>query len=276
MMLGDLNLASWAMPGGSGVPPTNSPGTVQVSTPNTVVVTYAPPPPPPPFPPAKVPPKIRLSIGRLFAKQSMPFKIAPAAMPSVSSRVATTRIGTQPLPGLAQGAPQIGFEQREGLWVVSDGAVPILTGILGTMVWQPDAGGSEARLSDTGQAAFMIGQTGNMLSVIDQHVQAGFAVLIDKASITTGVPKIIFTNQPSVVAANAGGDQATHALINGSEPKTVIDGALKIIHGGAVPSSVVTKPNYLLYGAIGVGVLAAGYFVMKKQKHAVANRRRRR
>ncbi len=111
------------------------------------------------------------------------------------------------LPGL-----QLVFEMRNNLWVLSSASAPAVTPVLAQM--------SYAKTSDTptgqiGTAALFAGTPSpSAAEVVQQQTSAGFAALVDKASVSTGTPKLVFTNSMVEIASLAGGANATHALIS--------------------------------------------------------------
>jgi hypothetical protein len=219
--------------------------------------------------PAKAP-SINLNLGTLFAKQVATVNLPPAA---TATRPVATRILNFSGPS---GIPQIGFEQREGLWVVSDAAAPLLRTALDAMTFSPSQPDGNA-----GQAVFVLGQTtGNAQLVVNQKIAAGFAALIDKTSVPTGMFKIAFTSDPSTVASMAGGPSAQWALISSTDPKAVLAAAAAATNPttpGTVPASVVAPTPWVLYGLLGTGVVLLGYIAVKQSKKtATANRRRHR
>jgi len=297
--------------------PAPSGGVVQVSTPNTVNVGYGPPPPPPlppnvacansggmwsrpsplsPFsclPRITLPPKtpvvrlpvINLRSGSLTSsRQVMPLVVPPAVRAVAVTKILTfAKLGgggvtADTLPPLGQPL-QVAFEQRDGLWIVSAAAQPVLQGVLGAMVFSAsDPSGN------SGQASFSLPSSPDLVIpsantgaavVINGKIANGYAALLDKSSTSTGVLKFVFTNDPSVVATLAG-TVGSHALIT-DKPDAVVAPALAQINGGVVPSSSVAMPKWVVPVVVGVGVLAVGAIamVMMSKKKAVANRRRR-
>src|SRR5262249_54869359 len=134
----------------------------------------------------------------------------------------------------------------------------------------------------TGTASFVVGQlSGNAWTTVQSMNKSGYAALIDKASVTTGVFKLTFTKDPATVARLAGGDQATHALLT-QDPQDVIATALASLHGGTIPDTVQPAkavsptPSWLVPALIGGGVLLLGAFFFMSKKKAKANRGRHR
>jgi hypothetical protein len=205
----------------------------------------------------------------------------PLAVPLALKSTITTRIGTVAPMALPGGIPQIGLEQKEGLWVVSDAAQPVAKAVLSSMTYK---GGPMTAEEGSGQASFVIGSlpTISAWQTIQDMIAAGYAALVEKASITTGTLNLLFTKSSSTVAAKAGGEAASHALLSMDEPQNVLQGALAQLHGGTVPASVVEgekpaveRPAWLVPVLVGAGALLIGYFIFGGRK-ATANQRRSR
>lgn len=289
-------------------PPPPPPAVVQVETPNVVdtgggmpggdiVSQYMPPGPMKlSFSPAFVActkakgiwsakthrclPRIDLRRARLTGTQSAQLPIPPSARQGATTRILTLGGGAS---GLAQGVPEIGFEQRDGLWIVSAAALPVLEGVLGMMAYASDPSGN------AGQANFMMPAAGARVAlgtsavyrnedasmtasaVVGAKLAAGQAALLAKASVPTGVLKLVFTSDPAVVAQLAG-PSGTHALIT-DKPDDVVAAALALLHGGSVPTtSVASTTPWLAIGVVGAGLLIAGaIFMTRTPARATAN-----
>jgi hypothetical protein len=241
-----------------------------------------------PFAPTRTPVRIRLpksmpsairpipivlKAGLLVAQQAVPINPSVISNPQISANLAnlvhgtklksTTAVSPLSFPLLSStGAPQIGFEQREGLWIVSVAALPLLQALLTPMVYV--SAGSDG-VTETGQASLMVGQTGAAEATVEANIASGNAALIEKSSILAGTPNLLFTRDPAVVAAHAGGTNATHALVT-DKPDSVVGPALAILNGGSVPASVVKKPNYIVPAIVGVGVILVGAIVFRQRK----------
>lgn len=253
-----------------------------------------------PLPPAYGLHRVSLRLGRVNKHTSVTMQVPPGiqvALANVMRAVAPIAAAKQKNPGM----PKIEFLQHEGLWIVDaptgSNAVAgfgagdmtrlakvelpsALLAVMKAMTYKADPGATDTE--ERGQANFVLGQlTGNAADVVQQKIAGGFAALVDKASVATGVLKLVFTKNPSTLASLAGGDTATHALIS-EEPSSVVEGALAELHGG-VPSTVVEKPTttdqklppWLLPVAIGAGVLVVGAMVLGGKKKARPNRHRR-
>lgn len=242
--------------------------------------------------------KISLSGGMLTNSISVPMQIPsgmfkPTGVPTPVRAATGSSIGISMLPGQLihqvntssgprampmdpivipisiAGVPQIGFDEREGIWIVSAIAQPALKALLSTMVYAMSASDG---VSESGQANVIVGQTGNAQGVIDQKIASGSVAMVDKASLATGVPLLVFTKDPSVVVAKAGGASATHGLLT-DKPDAVVAAALASMHGGTVPPSV-QKTSWLVPGLIGAGVILLGILVFKpKMLRATPNAR---
>lgn len=202
--------------------------------------------------------KINLLLARLTAA---PQRATLPVPPTMVTRILNFAPGGDPLPGLMQSLPQIGFEQREGLWIVSKAAQPVLMGILGLMTFTPaDAAGN------TGQVNFVAGvPMGNAGAIVEQKSKAGFAQLVDKSSVATGVLQIVFTSDPALVAQLAGAS-GTHALIS-DQPDAVVGAAVQAVNGGTLPSTAVGNKIPWVPIAAGVAVLGGiAYLATRKKK----------
>jgi hypothetical protein len=213
---------------------------------------------------------INLLAGRLAAKQTAKLPIPPASRQGATTKILT--FGGGGAPGVAQGVPEIGFEQRDGLWIVSAAALPVLEGVLGMMAYASDPSGN------AGQANFMMPAAGVSVdasmtagAVVGAKLAAGQAALLARASVPTGVLKLVFTSDPAVVAQLAG-PSGTHALIT-DKPDEVVAAALALLHGGVVPTtSVASTTPWLAIGVVGAGLLIAGaIFMTRTPARATAN-----
>lgn len=208
---------------------------------------------------------------------------------------------------LVAGKAQITFTEHEGLWIVSDapesasyaatsgyGQLPNLTSllpkgtlaqapsgtaiVLGTMTFALDPGQDSTAPQVTGKAIFVAGQvSGNAWQTVQAMNQAGYAALIEKASVPTGTFNLVFTKDPGTVAQLAGGDSASHALLT-EDPQDVVAGALAALHGGTVPASVQSgaKPAWLVPVLVGAGALVLGVLLFRKKKATPNPKRKRR
>ena len=213
-------------------------------------------------------PRIDLRRARLTGTQSAQLPIPPSARQGATTRILTLGGGAS---GLAQGVPEIGFEQRDGLWIVSAAALPVLQGVLGMMAYASSD-------PNAGQANFMMPAAGVSVdasmtasAVVGAKLAAGQAALLAKASVPTGVLKLVFTSDPAVVAQLAG-PSGTHALIT-DKPDEVVAAALALLHGGVVPTtSVASTTPWLAIGVVGAGLLIAGaIFMTRTPARATAN-----
>ncbi len=209
----------------------------------------------------------------ISAAAAAPGSVLPDMTPVLAA--ATSRVGTRVNPSTSRslGIANIGFEQREGLWVMSEAAQPVFKLMVGTMTFAPDSDSTPTTI--TGQAALVVGSPGNAQAMIESALARGQAVLVDRTSVSSPTPRLMFTSEPGVVAQSAG-PFGGYALVDGTQPKEVIASALRLVNNGVVPASVSSMPSWVVPTAIG-GVVLAGvaYFYFSSKKKAVPNRRRR-
>jgi len=189
--------------------------------------------------------------------------------------VSTKMFGITPT-GQPGGVATIGFEERAGIWVVAEQAQPILTEMLKAMIYTDDAGSGPDPL--TGQANFMLGNLlGGAYGKLQEKVDAGYAVLLQKASVSTGVLKILSTKSPETIVASASGTNAPYALVEAPEAletaaAALVGGAVPQVSpgpGGETPGGAATTgemPKWVVPALIGVGVLAVGAIVLSRRK----------
>lgn len=190
--------------------------------------------------------------------------------------VSTKMFGITP-SGQPGGVATIGFEERAGIWVVAEQAQPILTEMLKAMIYTDDAGSGPEPV--TGQANFMLGNLlGGAYGKLQEKVDQGYAVLLQKASVASGVLKILSTKSPETIVASASGANAPYALVESPE---ALETAAAALVGGSVPQVTPTPgggetteggaaagqmPKWLVPALIGVGVLAVGAIVLSGRK----------
>jgi len=213
------------------------------------------------------PPSIALRFGNLFAKQTVQMTVPPNS----KTKILLFGGGGTNISEAIPAPLSIGFEQRDGLWIVSAAALPVLQTALSGMAY---ASSDPSGMS--GQASFMLPSSSEAILtanfVVNNHITQGHAALLDKASVGTGSFKFIFTGDPAVVAQLAGGPSAQYALVT-DKPDAVVAGALAKMNGGTVPAaSVATPMPWLAIGVVGAGLLIAGaLYATRKPAHATAN-----
>jgi len=189
--------------------------------------------------------------------------------------VSTKMFGITP-GGQPGGVATIGFEERAGIWIVAEQAQPVLTEMLKAMIYSDDAGSGPDPV--TGQANFMLGNLlGGAYGKLQEKVDAGYAVLLQKASVPTGVLKFLSTKSPETIVASAHGTSAPYALVEAPE---ALETAAAALVGGNVPQVTPTyengggvkpagaseMPKWVVPALIGVGVLAVGALVLSRRK----------
>ena len=216
-------------------------------------------------------PVLALRLGTLFATQTTPMPVPPKTKILLFGQGGGTT--TTSLP--SSGVPQIGFELRNNLWIVSAAALPVLQAALSGMGYaSADPSGM------TGQASFILPSSSEAIMtanfVVNNHIAQGHAALIEKASVGTGSFNFVFTGDPSVVAKLAGGAAATHALVT-DKPDSVVAGALAQVNAGTVPAAAVASTTpWLAIGVVAAGIAIAGALYMtRKPAHATANASKR-
>jgi hypothetical protein len=186
--------------------------------------------------------------------QLVPMSLSMAPPNVAQGIVQTSRLpipGGLPIPSLG-GAPQIGFEERAGLWHVSTAAMPVLQQALSKMVMIGDPAGNSF---DTTSSFVLSGGGGDAMNKLASYVDdQGYAAMLSKPSVASGSLQITFTKDPAVVVAKAGGPTATHALIF-DRPDTLLAAAEDKIAGGP-PSTMEKLPSWAV--PVGIGVLGLG------------------
>jgi len=173
-----------------------------------------------PLPMARLaaPASARAAAATLVPKPSVPVFFG---VPSSQQVMTVTLPGIPALPGM----PSLGFTQHGNLWMVDPTQTAAVATILGGMSYTPfdvpdvDSVGAKAE--------FMMGQIPagtDAWTKIQLHASQGFATMIEKASVVTGVFNLLVTQSPTVIAQLAGGPNATHALVV-DQPSTLIDQA---------------------------------------------------
>lgn len=241
---------------------------------------------------------IKLNFGALTASPQAAMlniagilKTTPALASVISGRVLSIA-GPGPAMNIIPGASllSIGFEQHAGLWTVADSASPLFNATLGAMTFTPSAPPPTSSAvmpgslpSMFGTASFVVGQTsGNALTTVQQNIASGYAALVDKTSLASGVARLAFVSDPNLVAQMAG-PTGTYALVSDTDPAPVLAQAAAAVNGGSLPPAVQTvvpatpATPWLTYGLIGAGALALGAIAMSMSgRKATANRARRR
>jgi hypothetical protein len=192
--------------------------------------------------------------------------------------VSTKMFGITPT-GQPAGTATIGFEERAGIWIVAEQAQPILTEMLKAMVYYDDAKAPGSAADPvTGQANFMLGNLlGGAYAKLQEKVDAGYAVLLQKASVQTGVLKILSTKSPETIVASASGPSAPYAVVEA--PEALETAAAALVGGtliedgygppgpGPVPAAASgAMPKWVVPALIGVGVLAVGALLLSRRK----------
>jgi hypothetical protein len=194
--------------------------------------------------------------------QLVPMSLSMAP-PNVAQGIAQT--SRLPIPGGIPNlgaVPQIGFEERAGLWHVSTPAMPVLQQALAQMVMIGDPAGSSF---DTTSSFVLSGGGGDAMNKLASYVDdQGYAAMLSKPSVASGSLQITFTKDPAVVVAKAGGPTATHALIF-DRPDTLLAAAEDKIAGGP-PSAMEKLPSWAVPVGIGVIGLGATILLMSRSK----------
>lgn len=196
---------------------------------------------------------------RPTGRQTATFRLPPTASPPLRLEILT----------ISPGIPQIGFVEQQGLWFVEEQARPVLSTALGAMSY------SESSAADpiTGQANFMLGQiSGDAKTRVEGKIGEGYAALLNKASVQSGVLQLLFTQNPAVIVGAAAGPAAQYALID-DEPAGLVDQAVAMAGGQVAPPTLPPQPvtppppppagtgelpKWVMPVMIGVGVLAVG------------------
>jgi hypothetical protein len=212
--------------------------------------------------------KKRIGLKRVTRVQATLLKL-PLALPS---QVKTTMftLGSQMGVPTIGGMPQVGFEERDGLWYVQPAAAPILVQMLGAMKtdeYQWNA------LTKEGWATAVVGPpSGQALAPPDaatfvhERLSDGAAVLIEKASLPTGKLRFEFTNSASRVAKLASGPAATHASLY-DQPDDVLGPAETIAtQPGSAAAMFASIPKWAIPVGLGVLALGVGAVVLSKRK----------
>jgi len=184
----------------------------------------------------------------------------PAALPSQVKTTMFTLGSSMGIPTIG-GMPQIGFEERDGLWYVQPAAAPILLQMLGAMKYSP-----KPDVADEGMASVVVGQPGDAATVVQGALASGKAVLVEKNSLTTGMIFFVFTKSPSLVAKLASGPAATHASLY-DQPDAVLGPAETIAtQPGSAAAMFASIPKWAIPVGLGVLALGVGAVVLSKRK----------
>lgn len=202
------------------------------------------------------------------------------------------------IPGLGPNMA-VGFELRNNLWIVSDATRSAVDMVLGQMAYSMSSMGP---MFELGTMAIFAGTPNpSGLDSVNLRVGQGFAALVNKASLATGTPQVMFTPDARTLANAAGGTNATWALLR-ADPAALIAQASALVSPnipGTVPpapppgttlppappaptqappsaSSSLMQPPTVYYLAGAVGVLGLGAFLVLRKKSArmTPNRRR--
>lgn len=184
----------------------------------------------------------------------------PAALPPSVKTTMLTLGSSMGIPTIG-GMPQIGFEERDGLWYVQPAAAPILVQMLGAMKYQPKPGAT-----DEGMATMVVGQPGDAASMVQGALANGKAVLVEKSSLTTGMIFLVFTSSPTMVAKLASGPAATHASLY-DQPDDVLGPAETIAtQPGSAAAMFARIPKWAIPVGLGVLAVGVGAVVLSKRK----------
>lgn len=141
------------------------------------------------------------------------------------------------LPGLPGGGAtttgiQIGFEQRNGLWIVASLAEPLIARLLTTMAFNPATPDSTA-----GVISAFVGTPAppavSAATFVNSQNSTGSAVLVEMASVQTGVLNVIAVHDAATIASAASGASGKWALIN-DQPTALVGAAAALVAGGKV------------------------------------------
>jgi hypothetical protein len=191
----------------------------------------------------------------------------PAALPPQVKTTMLTLGSSMGIPTIG-GMPQIGFEERDGLWYVQPMASPILLQMLAAMKYQPYQP-AEAMMpwqSDSGSASVVVGQPGDASTIVQGKLASGKAVLVNKASLASGTPQFVFTSSSADVAKLASGAAATHASLY-DQPDAVLGPAETIAtQPGSAAAMFASIPKWAIPVGLGVLALGVGAVVLSKRK----------
>lgn len=197
----------------------------------------------------------RIGIKLVTATQKISMAL-PVGLPQTVHTTMLTLGSSMGIPAIG-GVPQIGFEERDGLWYVQPQAAPILVQMLGAMKFTPNA--------DGGTASVVVGQSGDAGGAVQGALASGKAVLVDKASLTTGTPSFVFTSSPSLVAKLASGPAATHASLY-DQPDDVLGPAETIsTQPGSAAAAFASIPKWALPVGLGIAALGVGYVLITRK-----------
>ena len=199
-------------------------------------------------------------FGRVSAATSAPAQ-RPTCAPGYRCNIATPQVPVQkkspprtremPMPGGMPMPAGAVFEQRAGLWRVSELARASLLGLLSAMTWSGNEQG--------GTAYVVAGQMqGNAKDVVLAARAASKCVLLTRSPAGGVGLALAFSADPAAVAA-AAGPAGPMALVF-DDPAAIVKAAEQMIAGvGPGPAPVpVSPPGWVVPTLVGAGIVAVG------------------
>lgn len=128
------------------------------------------------------------------------------------------------IPGLPAGLPQIGFVSDNGIWRVDPASKPLIDQALPMAKFVEDKPAMAGAVK-SGSLTVVLGTPGDAADLLKQAVAAGGIAVVEKASLSTAMPKVaVFMPGPAVFAlvcdsgfvgsARQGPCVGTHAVVD--------------------------------------------------------------
>jgi hypothetical protein len=187
------------------------------------------------------------------------------------------------IPGMPL-SPSVSIQKSGNLWMVDPGAAQAMKQILGMSSFSANASPpAQAPGGFSGSLSFSVMSiSGDGAAQIDGFISRGFAAMASIASMSTGVIQVLFTQNPSVVATQVGGDSPTYVLLS-DKPTAVVNAANAIpgnAHpvtpkvpssgGGASPSghpvAPATTPGWVVPLAVGAVLVGGAALILSASK----------